>query len=370
VVPQRDAQNIDNLVKVMTQVARPLGLQIRPPTDIIKVPDGRGASYLGAIDEIVSKNSPQLLFVVLPNNKPELYAVVKKRLSINLGLPSQCFLAKNLTNKGLMSIATKVVVQINAKLGGEPWSVQVPIKNVMVVGFDAYKGGGGKPGERKGIGAIVASLNSSLSKYYSTVSNHKGLSEIGTNLAMDINKCLTAYSEENNQLPDRIIIYRDGVGEGDFRYVYDIETQHIKKSLSDYYAENGTEQPKLTYVVVTKRINTRVFNINSNENPGPGTVVDNTITLPERFDFYMVTAAARQGTVSPCCYNVLGDSGGLDADKIQRFTYKMCHLYYNWSGTVAVPAPCQYAHKLAFLTGMALGGGAAKESLNKKLHFL
>ena len=43
-------------------------------------------------------------------------------------VPSQCFLAKNLTNKGLMSIATKVMVQINAKLGGEPWSVIIPVK--------------------------------------------------------------------------------------------------------------------------------------------------------------------------------------------------------------------------------------------------
>ena len=32
----------------------------------------------------------------------------------------------------------------------------------------------------------------------------------------------------------------------------------------------------------------------------------------------------------------------------------MCHLYQNWPGTVRVPAPCQYAHKLAYLVGEAL----------------
>ena len=38
-------------------------------------------------------------------------------------------------------------------------------------------------------------------------------------------------------------------------------------------------------------------------------------------------------------------------DHIQALTYKLTHLYYNWPGTVRVPAPCQYAHKLAFLVG-------------------
>jgi aubergine-like protein len=366
--PQRDAANIDNLVKVMMQVSKPLGLLIRPPTDIIKVADGRSSSYLSALDSVI-KNNPQMVFVVLPNNKLDLYAVMKKRLSVNLGIPSQCFLAKNLTNKGLMSIATKVVVQMNAKLGGEPWSVQLPLKNMMVVGFDAYRGGGAiKTKEKCGIGAVVSTVNNTFSKYFSTVSNHKGLEELGSNLAMDMNKCLDAYRAENGNLPDRIIVYRDGVGDGQLRYVYDIETIQIQKSMEDYYLNAGVPKPKLTYIVVTKRINTRFFTA-ANGNPGPGTVVDNTVTLPERYDFYLITAAARQGTVSPCSYNVLVDTSGLEADKIQRITYKMCHLYYNWSGTVAVPAPCQYAHKLAFLTGMALGQ-APSDTLNNKLHFL
>ena len=36
---------------------------------------------------------------------------------------------------------------------------------------------------------------------------------------------------------------------------------------------------------------------------------------------------------------------------MQLFTYMMCHLYFNWPGTVKDPAVCQYAHKLANLVG-------------------
>ena len=29
-------------------------------------------------------------------------------------------------------------------------------------------------------------------------------------------------------------------------------------------------------------------------------------------------------------------------------------MYYNWQGIIRVPAPCQYAHKLAFLMGQSI----------------
>lgn len=72
------------------------------------------------------------------------------------------------------------------------------------------------------------------------------------------------------------------------------------------------------------------------------------------FDFFIISQSVRQGTVSPTNYNVIYDNSGVSADSMQQITFKLCHLYYNWSGTVAVPAPCQFAHKLAYLTGVAL----------------
>ena len=36
--------------------------------------------------------------------------------------------------KGLMSVATKVAIQMNCKLGGEPWTVKIPLENTMIVG--------------------------------------------------------------------------------------------------------------------------------------------------------------------------------------------------------------------------------------------
>ena len=40
----------------------------------------------------------------------------------------QCICGHTMSKKGVMSIATKVAVQINAKLGGEPWRINQPAK--------------------------------------------------------------------------------------------------------------------------------------------------------------------------------------------------------------------------------------------------
>jgi len=188
-----------------------------------------------------------------------------------------------------------------------------------------------------------------------------------------LSECLHAFKKVNDEsLPDRIIMFRDGVGEGQLKYVYDTELDEIKTSLLTLYRSYGKAPPKFTLIVVTKKINARIFFSHGGQpprNPPPGTIVDDVITLPERWDFYLISQHVNQGTVSPTSYNVVHDQQGLDPDKIQRFAYKMTHMYYNWSGTVAVPAPCQYAHKLAYLTGLALGS-ASHERLAHYLYYL
>jgi aubergine-like protein len=43
----------------------------------------------------------------------------------------------------------------------------------------------------------------------------------------------------------------------------------------------GAENYRLAFIVVSKRINTRIFTADC-QNPSPGTVVDDCVTLPER----------------------------------------------------------------------------------------
>ena len=65
----------------------------------------------------------------------EHYAAIKKKCVIESPIPSQCITSTVLNKpKGLMSVATKVAIQMNCKLGGEPWAVQIPMKDTMIIG--------------------------------------------------------------------------------------------------------------------------------------------------------------------------------------------------------------------------------------------
>ena len=95
---------------------------------------------------------------------------------------------------------------MNCKLGGEPWAVKMPLKNTMVIGYDTYHDTVSKG---KSVGAVVASLNQSMTKYISMANLHTNpQQELNDNMCPAIAKALRKYSELNGSLPARIIMYR------------------------------------------------------------------------------------------------------------------------------------------------------------------
>lgn len=138
-------------------------------------------------------------------------------------------------------------------------------------------------------------------------------------------------------------------------------------------------------------------NDNTFDNPSAGTVVDHTITRRFLFDFFLVAQNVRYGTVTPSHYVVIANEGNLSADILQRLSYKLTYQYFNWPGSIRVPAPCQvssiiiyviafktiflfiipffsklifqYAHRLAFLVGQSIKQETS-EALSDKLFYL
>ena len=87
------------------------------------------------------RNRLQLQFLIRPLYVKtffivgEHYQAIKTKCCVENAVPSQCITATVLGKpKGLMSVATKVAIQMNCKLGGEPWAVKIPLKNTMVLG--------------------------------------------------------------------------------------------------------------------------------------------------------------------------------------------------------------------------------------------
>uniref|UniRef100_A0A182PI90 Piwi n=1 Tax=Anopheles epiroticus TaxID=199890 RepID=A0A182PI90_9DIPT len=368
---RRQEQLTRDFLNAMLEVSRNMGFKIAQP-QVQFLANDHGTSYTNAIDELVNRD-PQLVMCIVPNDRADRYRAIKKKCCVDRALPCQVIKARTITPKNqnlraLLTIATKVVIQLNCKLGGIPWMVKNPLSSVMVVGFDVCHDPGNKSFS---YGALVATMYSPKQiepKYFSVIERHPRGEELSSFMATNIVKALHTYQAEFGAgvLPRRILLYRDGVGDGQLRHVVEHEVRAIKDNLTKVY-ENNEFKSQLTVIVVSKRINTRLFD--GGRNPPPGTVVDDIVTLPERTDFFLVSQTVRQGTVSPTSYNIIYDESGLKPDQLQVYTSKQTHLYYNWCGSVAVPAVCQYAHKLAFLVSQFIQQNP-HQHLEKRLYYL
>uniref|UniRef100_W5MGT2 Piwi-like RNA-mediated gene silencing 1 n=1 Tax=Lepisosteus oculatus TaxID=7918 RepID=W5MGT2_LEPOC len=345
---RRNIECAHSLLQTLHKVCQPLGIRVQRAC-MIEVED-RQDSLLRALQQNVGPNT-QMVVCILPTNRKDKYDCVKKFLCVDCPTPSQCVLARTLSKpQALMTIATKIALQMNCKMGGELWSVDIPLRQLMIVGIDCYHD---ISAGRRSVGGLVASLNAGMTRWYSKCVLQSRGQEIIDGLKVPLQSALKTWMNYNNGLPQRIIIYRDGVGDGQLQSVVSYELQQILdciKALGKDYS------PKVTVIIVKKRISTRFFAWIDGKlsNPPPGTIIDTDVTRPEWYDFYIVSQAVRVGSVSPTHYNVIYDNSGLKPDYMQRLTYKLCHLYYNWQGIIRVPAPCQYAHKLAFLVGQSI----------------
>eukprot|EP00095_Tigriopus_kingsejongensis_P002312 maker-scaffold347_size200506-snap-gene-0.20 protein:Tk02312 transcript:maker-scaffold347_size200506-snap-gene-0.20-mRNA-1 annotation:"giwi protein" len=331
-------------VDCLKKVSVGLGWNLPSPREIVGV-NGRKSTELYAAIQASAAKKPSMILVFIPNQE-EMYSGVKKILCVNNAIPSQVVtinLLKRL-EKGMMSVATKVSLQMATKLGCEPWRVKIPVSGTMVIGYDSYHDTTNKANT---VGAVVSTINKELSRFTSFIALHKNGEELHSHMKLAITKALRKYHEENGTYPNRIVIYRDGVGDGNIDY-------HEISMIKSVFAQMQIE-PRLAYLVVSKRVNSRFFSKSPRiGNPNSGTVIDDVVTLPERYDFFLISQSVRQGTVNPTNYNVIEDTSGFRPDHLQQLTYKLTHMYYNWAGTVRVPSVCQYAHKLAKLVGEAL----------------
>ncbi|EZA53661.1 hypothetical protein DMN91_008315 [Ooceraea biroi] len=344
----RDQKCVADFLRMMKTICGPIGMQINNPREIM-LKDDRTDTYLRELQKSLD-DGIELVVVVFPTNRTDRYSTIKKLCCVQKAMPSQVIIAKTISKpQKLKSVTEKIALQINCKLGGALWTVNLPLRNCMVCGIDVYHAGVGT-GLKKSVAGFVASLDTQLTKWHSRVCIQASRQELVDMLQMCLVAAINAFHKHNGCNPDRIIIFRDGVGDGDLDYVHKYE---VKQLLLTFDRIASNYKPQLSVVVVQKRINTRVFigGAGGLDNAKAGTIIDSCVTRRNYYDFFLVPQSVRQGTVTPTHYVVIHDSSNMETDHMQRLTYKLCHLYYNWPGTIRIPAPCQYAHKLAYLVG-------------------
>ncbi|KAI2654871.1 Protein argonaute-3 [Labeo rohita] len=296
----------------------------------------------------------QLIIVILPGKTP-VYAEVKRVGDTLLGMATQCVQVKNVVKTSPQTLSN-LCLKINVKLGGinnilvphqRPSVFQQP---VIFLGADVTHPPAGD-GKKPSIAAVVGSMDAHPSRYCATVRVQRPRQEVIQDLASMVRELLIQFYKSTRYKPTRIIFYRDGVSEGQFRQVLYYELLAIREACISLEKEY---QPGITYIVVQKRHHTRLFCADRNERVGrsgnipAGTTVDTDITHPYEFDFYLCSHAGIQGTSRPSHYHVLWDDNCFTADEFQLLTYQLCHTYVRCTRSVSIPAPAYYAHLVAF----------------------
>ncbi|KAL9625941.1 MAG: hypothetical protein Q9204_007714 [Flavoplaca sp. TL-2023a] len=163
-----------------------------------------------------------------------------------------------------------------------------------------------------------------------------------------IGERLAAWFRRNGNLPERIMIYRDGVGEPQFEEVVEEELSQIEAACEIRYDTKTTgDYPKISMFVCGKGHHTRFYptqNQDGDDTRGQncrnGTVVDRGVTSEHWWDFFLQAHHAFQGTAQPTRYIVVRDDNQLDANTLESFRIRM-YLYnvYNASQFDDATAP-------------------------------
>ncbi|VDN40223.1 unnamed protein product, partial [Gongylonema pulchrum] len=197
---------------------------------------------------------------------------------------------------------------------------------------------------------IVANLDLYPQTFGANIKIQRKCRESVVYLLDAVRERLVGFYKATNQKPTRIIVYRDGVSEGQFSEVLHEEMQGIRAACLMLATDF---RPPITYIVVQKRHHARMFckyaqdAVGKAKNIPPGTTVDTGIVSPESFDFYLCSHFGIQGTSRPTRYHVLWDDSKFTSDELQTITYSMCHTYARCTRSVSLPAPVYYADLVA-----------------------
>ena len=309
----------------------------------------------------------KLLLVIIPVNNTALYNRIKHVGDVKVGIHTVCVVGQKLA-KCQMQYFANVALKFNLKLGGVNQMVDTARLGIihqdktMVVGLDVTHPSPGSVQGAPSVAGMVASIDRWLAQWPATLRIQPSRQERVSELDWMLKSRLKVWKGlgKHQSYPENILVYRDGVSEGQYQMVLDEELPLLRKACSELYPAPETKKglPHFTIVVVGKRHHTRFYptkveDADSSSNPKSGTVVDRGVTEARNWDFFMQAHSALQGTARPAHYYVVLDeiftkqklsaSHKNVADVLEDLTHSMCYLFGRATKAVSICPPAYYA---------------------------
>jgi len=318
---------------------------------------------------------PQFILVVLRDENSHVYANIKHVGDQLLNIPTQCVQLRKAYGgpRGINpQYLGNVILKINVKLGGTNFilrddkvsvmrDLKSQRKNAMVVGVDLSHQAQGDRARLPSTASMCGTVDPAFSRYASSYRlqfNEKDVEVIQEVGSMMVELLEAYYQANEGRMPEHLIIYRDGMSEGQFAKVANFEIKQIKLACDIFMKERcgGAAIPRITYVVCQKRHQVRLFgrrdaDMDTGKRPTGnllhGTIVDKGICHPRFADFYLISQPGLKGTSRPTRYVILYDESGFGMDELQQLSYMLCFTFARATRGVGVVTPVYYAHLLA-----------------------
>ncbi|KAF9817896.1 hypothetical protein IEO21_03090 [Rhodonia placenta] len=308
------------------------------------------------IEKLNRNSKPSFVLVLLSGVDNYIYPGIKRMCDVDLGIHTVHMLLNKARGEPRKQdqYFSNVALKVNTKLGGvnhmlDPRSMSWLTKTkTMVVGIDVTHPGPNSIRGTPSIAAVVASIDDRFVQFPASLSPQKPDWNKVESLTQMMIERLQLYQKKNGgKLPDRILIYRDGVSEGQYHLVVQEELPRIREAFRKISPQTPYK-PKLTITVCGKRHHARFYpadpkDTSRNGNTLPGTVVDKGITDVYGFDYYLQAHQGLQGHVRPTHYFVVYDDFHYDADTLQQGTHVTSYLYARATKAVSLVPPAYYA---------------------------
>jgi eukaryotic translation initiation factor 2C len=315
-----------------------------------------------------ARNGRKLRFilVIIPNRDVEMYKRIKKLADQTLGVNVVCVVADKFA-KGQPQYFANVALKFNLKSGGinqivEPAKLGIIAEGkTMVVGIDVTHPQPGSASQAPSVAGIVASIDPHLGQWPAELGvQDKSRQEMVSGIGNMFKNRLLLWRKHNKILPENVLIYRDGVSEGQYETVLADELPKIRAACEELYPAPDLKKglPRLSIVIVGKRHHTRFYptrigDADSNSNCPNGTVVDRGVTEVRNWDFFLQAHTSLQGTARPAHYYVVLDEifskrpvkppHKNAADSLEDLTHNMCHLFGRATKAVSICPAAYYA---------------------------
>lgn len=318
--------------------------------------------WMRALAEMFEKHRSrlQLLVVILPNGADRIFEYVKWLGDVKYGLLTHCCLSSKIAKADVQYSANNAM-KVNLKFGGvcqtlgQPHSL-IKTGTTMVVGLDVTHPSATDFDTFPSVAAIVASIDSRLGQWPGEVRiQEKKKEKIVYLKEMMLGRLQRWQSSNKGVLPANIIIFRDGVSEGQFKMVLNEELQSVRDAIQAIYKGN---RPRVTVLVVGKRHNVRFYPTHKDEmsdkqNCRPGTIVDRDITRPVYWDWYLQSQAPLQGSARPAHYVVIHDeifsttgTSMNPSDSLQELSNTICYMMGRCTRSISYATPAFLADRL------------------------